>query len=444
VRLSATVPLLTLGSVSLFAVGLSSAGAVGPSAGAVGSSAGAVGSSADAAACSHAQPSASSVESKRLTQPTSAKDPRPLGETLGDGITAAVRSLEPLDATGRPKSGLPYGLSQGVIGVVGSASTGYKVVVDGAKLDTKKYQSAMARNVPTAGKQLVGIERSCRSAQSIADAWNSVGARSWSADAARTTFAADLDPVSEDIVVEYDQASTSPASLDGLRGLSGVQLVASSLARTSRLSDTPNGGHWGGARITSALKNCTAGFSVVRRSNGQRGSVTAGHCGGPGTVWKSGTNYYGTTTIRTNYPDYDQSLVTGSSYGPKIWTDGPGDTPDTRTVTGGADPGVGTVVCQSGSFSTSLCGITVRSTSAKYCDTEGCTTYVIRATRGGQIAIIGGDSGGPVYTRPGSSTATIRGITFAGAGCASSRCTTLYAERYASIAGHLGVYALTG
>ena len=173
VRLSATVPLLTLGSVSLFAVGLSSAGAVGPSAGAVGSS-------ADAAACSHAQPSASSVESKRLTQPTSAKELRPLGETLGDGITAAVRSLEHLDATGRPKSGLPYGLSQGVIGVVGSASTGYKVVVDGAKLDTKKYQSAMARNVPAAGKQLVGIERSCRWAQSIADAWNSVGARSWS------------------------------------------------------------------------------------------------------------------------------------------------------------------------------------------------------------------------------------------------------------------------
>ena len=434
-RLSATVPLLTVGSVSLLAVGLTATAGPGqPAAVAAGG----------ASACSHAQPSASSVESKRLAQPTSAKDPRPLGETLGDGITAAVRSLEPLDATGRPKSGLPYGLSQGVIGVVGSASSGYKVVLDSAKLDAKKYQSAMTRNVPAAGKQLVRIERSCRSAQSIADSWNAVGARSWSSDAARATFAADLDPASEDIVVEYDQASTSPASLEGLRGLSGVQLVAGSLARTSRLSDTPKGGHWGGARITSALKNCSAGFSVVRRSNGQRGSVTAGHCGGPGTVWKSGTNYYGTTSIRTNYPDYDQSLVTGSSYGAKIWTDGPGDAANTRTVTGGADPGVGTVVCQSGSFSTSLCGITVRSTSAKYCDTEGCTTYVIRATRGGAIAIIGGDSGGPVYTRPGSTTATIRGIAFAGAGCASSRCTTLYAERYASIAGHLGVYALTG
>lgn len=428
-RPSVTVPLLTLASASLFAVALTV-----PSSGAV----------AGSAVCSHAQPSASSTEAKRLSQPTSTSDARPLGESLGDGISAAVSSLEPLDATGRPTSGLPYGLSQGVIGVVGSATTGYKVVVDSAKLDEKKYQSAMARNLPAAGKQMVRAERSCRSAQSIADAWNAVGARDWSSDAGRTTFAADLDPVTENVVVEYDQATTSPASQAGLRKLSGVQVVAGSLARTSRLSDTPKGGHWGGARITSALKNCTAGFSVVRRSNGQRGSVTAGHCGDAGTVWKSGTNYYGTTTLRTNYPDYDQSLVTGSAYGAKIWTDGPGDTANTRTVTGGGDPGVGTVVCQSGSFSTSLCGLTVRSTSAKYCDADGCTTYVIRATRGGLVAIIGGDSGGPVYTRRGTASATIRGIAFAGAGCAASRCTTLYAERYKSITGHLGVTALTG
>lgn len=429
VRLSVTVPLLTLGSVSLFAVGLTASVAAPSTPGAV---------------CSHAQPSANSVQSQRLAQPTSASDPRPLGEALGEGVSIAVRSLEPLDATGRPTSGLPYGLSQGVIGVVGSASTGYKVVVNGSVLDSRRYEAAMARNVPAAGKQMVGIERSCRTAREIADAWNSVGARSWSGDAPRTTFAADLDPVSEDVVVEYDKATTSAASLEGLRGLSGVRLVESSLARTSRLNDTPKGGHWGGARITSALKNCTAGFSVVRRSNGQRGSVTAGHCGGVGTLWKSGSHYYGTTSVRTNYPDYDQALLTGSTYGAKIWTDGPGDTANTRTVKGGGDPGVGTVVCQSGSFSSSLCGITVRSTSAKYCDTDGCTTYVIRATRGGQIAIIGGDSGGPVYTRSGSTGATIRGITFAGAGCASSRCTTLYAERYASITGHLGVTALTG
>ncbi|MET7277301.1 S1 family peptidase [Kribbella sp. NPDC005582] len=431
-RLSATVPLLALGSVSLLAVGLTSTAAGRPPAAAVAS-----------AACSHAGPSISAAAAKRLSQPTSTKDPRPLGETMGEGLGIAVRSLEPLDATGRPKSGLPFGLSQGVIGVIGSASTGYKVVVDSTVLDQKKYQAALAKNVPAAGKQLVGLEHSCRSAKAIADAWNTVGARAWSDDAKHTTFGADLDPVTENILVEYDEASTSPESAAGLRGLSGVQAIAGGLERTSRLSDTPKGGHWGGARISSSSKNCSAGFSVVRRSDGKRGSVTAGHCGGVGTTWQSGTNFYGTTAVRTNYPDYDQSLLTGSSYGPRIWTDGPGDSAAKRTVTGGADPGVGTVVCQSGSFSTSLCGLTVRSTSAKYCDIDGCTTYVIRATRGGQIAIIGGDSGGPLYSRPTSTTATIRGIVFAGAGCASSRCTTLYAERYASISGHLGVRALT-
>lgn len=356
----------------------------------------------------------------------------------------AVESLEPLTDTGRPTSGLPYGLSQGIIGVLGSAETGYKVVLDDSVVDDTKYQAAIDKNVPPNGKKMLGVERSCRSAKSIAKAWNEISARSWSDDAGKTTFTADLDPATEDIVIEYDRATTSAGSVAGLEAFDGVAVVAGSPERLSRLNDTPTGGHWGGARITSALKNCTAGFSVVRRSNNTRGSVTAGHCGGVGTTWRSGSNYYGTTTVRTNYPDYDQSLLAGSSYGPKIWTDGPGDASNVRTVKGGGDPAVGTQVCQSGSFSTSLCGITVRSKSAKYCDADGCTTYVIRGTRDGQTAIIGGDSGGPVYTKSGSTGATIRGIAFAGSGCSASRCTTIYAERYNSITGHLGVSALTG
>jgi hypothetical protein len=396
-----------------------------------------------AAVCNHASPTATSSKAARLAQPVSASDPRPLGQAIGEGVTAAVRSIEPLDATGRPTSGLPYGLSQGIVGVLGSPESGYKVVIDDSVADTKKYQAAVSKNVPAAGLNMLGVERSCRSARSIADAWNKVGARTW-ANAAKTTYTADLDPATEEIVVEYDKATTSAASVEALQSLDGVRAVAGAAQRLSRLNDTPKGGHWGGARITSATKNCTAGFSVIKRSNGQRGSVTAGHCGGKGTVWRSGSHYYGTTTVRTNYPDYDQSLLTGSSYGAKIWTDGPGDPVDTRTVKGAGDPALGASVCQSGSFSTSLCGITVKSLSAKYCDPDGCTTYVIRATRGNAVAIIGGDSGGPLYSRPGSTTATIRGITFAGSGCTASRCTTLYAERYASIAGHLGVTAITG
>ncbi|TCM47627.1 hypothetical protein EV648_10417 [Kribbella sp. VKM Ac-2568] len=434
-RLSATVPLLALCSVSLTALSVSalpSTAAVRPPA-----------ATTSPVVCNHVDPMTTSADSARLSQPTSSTDSRPLGQAIGEGVAAAMRSIEPLDATGRPTSGLPYGLSQGIVGVLGTTATGYKVVVDDSVVDEKRYQAAVAKNVPAAGMKMLKVERSCRSARSIAAAWNEVGGRAWT-DAAKTTYTVDLDPASEDIVVEYDKATTTPASLAALQAMDGVQVVAGGAARLTRLNDTPTGGHWGGARITSALKNCTAGFSVIRRSTGQRGSVTAGHCGGVGTIWHSGSNYYGTTTIRTNYPDYDQSLVTGSSYGAKIWTDGPGDSVDIRTVKGGGDPAIGTVVCQSGSYSTSLCGITVQSLSASYCDTDGCTTYVIRATRGGSVAIIGGDSGGPVYTRPSSTGATIRGITFAGSGCSASRCTTLYAERYASISGHLGVSAITG
>lgn len=429
-RLSATVPLLALSSLSLIAVPLSSL----PS----------TASQAGPAACSHGDPMTSSTDAKRLAQPTSSTDPRPLGQALGEGVSTAVRSLEPLTATGRPTSGLPYGLSRGIVGVLGTADTGYKVVIDDSVVDEQQYQSAVKKHVPPAGMKMLKVERSCRSARSIAAAWNKISARDWSPDAGRTTFTADLDPASENVVVEYDQATTSAASVAALQAADGVQVVAGSPQRASRLNDTAKGGHWGGARITSSFKNCSAGFSVVRRANKARGSVTAGHCGGVGTVWRSGTNYYGTTTVRTDYPDYDQALLGGSAYGPKIWTNGPGDSADVRTVKGGGDPAVGTQVCQSGSFSTSLCGITVRSTSAKYCDTDGCTTYVIRGTRDGKPAIIGGDSGGPLYTKSGSSGATIRGLAFAGSGCSASRCTTIYAERYASITGHLGVTALTG
>lgn len=434
-RLSATVPLLALSSVSLVAASLSAL----PSTAAPAVPA----TVTNATVCNHADPTTTSSDAERLSQPVSPQDPRPLGQAIGDGVTAAVRTIEPLDVTGRPTSGLPYGLSQGIVGVLGSPETGYKVVVDDSVVDEKKYQAAVAKNVPAAGQKMLGLERSCRSARSIADAWNRIGARSWT-DAAKTTYSADLDPASEDVLVEYDKATTSAASLEALESLDGVRAVPGGLQRTSRMSDTPTGGHWGGAMIKSALKYCTAGFSVVKRSTGLRGSVTAGHCGGVGTVWASGPNHYGTTTIRNNYPDYDQSLLTGSSYGSKIWTDGPGDSLETRTVKGAGDPSLGSSICQSGYKSLSLCQLTVKSLSAKYCDTDGCTTYVIRATRGNAVAIRGGDSGGPIYTTAASGGATIRGLSFAGGGCAASNCTTLYAERYASIAGHLGIRVITG
>lgn len=396
--------------------------------------------------CDHSPPSANSTQSERLSQPTSPDDRRPLGDAIGEGVNQAIRSVEPMTETGRPSSGLPYGLSVGIIGILGSPGSGYKVMFDESVTDQKSYNAAVAKHVPQAGMQMLGTERSCRSAKQIAAAWTELGKREWSSDAKKTTFTADLDVATEQIVVEYDADGTSAEALAGLSRIDPdvVRLKPGKNQRMDRLNDTATGGHWGGARIASTLKYCTAGFSVVRRAINARASVTAGHCGVNGTYWRSGSNYYGTTNGRVNYPDYDQALLTGSSYGPKIWTYGAGDSAETRTVSGAADPAVGQLVCQSGSFSNSICGIRVDSLSAKYCDPDGCTTYVIRGTKSGETVIRGGDSGGPIYTKPGSTTATIRGMAFAGGNCVSARCTTIYAERYDSIAGHLNIYALTG
>ena len=129
--------------------------------------------------CNHADPTTISADSARLSQPTSSTDSRPLGQAIGEGVAAAMRSIETLDATGRPTSGLPYGLSQGIVGVLGTATTGYKVIVDDSVVDEEKYQAAVAKNVPAAGMKMLKVERSCRSARAIAAAWNEVGARSW-------------------------------------------------------------------------------------------------------------------------------------------------------------------------------------------------------------------------------------------------------------------------
>ncbi len=218
-RLSATVPLLALCSVSLAVVSVSAL-----------PSTAVPGSAAAPAVCNHVDPTATSTNATRLSQPTSADDPRPLGQAIGEGITAAVNSIEPLDATGRPTSGLPFGLSQGIVGVLGSQTTGYKVVIDDSVADETKYQAAVKKNVPAAGMKMIAVERSCRSARSISDAWNEIGARSWT-DATKTTYTADLDPASEEIVVEYDKATTSAASAAALQSLDGVRAVAGSASR---------------------------------------------------------------------------------------------------------------------------------------------------------------------------------------------------------------------
>lgn len=90
-----------------------------------------------------------------------------------------------------------------------------------------------------------------------------------------------------------------------------------------------------------------------------------------------------------------------------------------------------------------MCGWTVRSIAAEYCDADGCSTHLIRANKANGEHLQGGDSGGPMYTRPGTKTATVRGIIIAATTSGSGN-RVVWGERYLSIAGHLGVHALIG
>jgi streptogrisin D len=386
-------------------------------------------SSAPAASCLHVAP-----------PPAEA----PVDERVATGLQNAIRAGEPLNAMAQPVSGLPYGLVQGIIGIVGSVDTGFKLVVDDTVFDERRFAALLEKHLPPGGAAAIEFEHSCRSSLELAVAWKRLGARTWHPEAHRTTFVTDVDPALEQITVGMNPLTTRAAVLQAALDVNPhvVRVEPSPSLRASRLNDSPNGGHWGGARVTSSVEICSAGFSVVRRSNGTRASVTAGHCGPNGTRWRSGSHYYGTGAGRHNYPDYDQQLLVGSTYGPRIWTDGD-DTTDVRVVRGARDAAVGQKICASGSYTRSVCGIRVDSLSARYCDADGCTTYVMRGTRSGSVIVRTGDSGGPVYSKRGSGGATIRGMIFAGTGCYSSGCRTIFAERYESIAGHLSIRVLT-
>lgn len=88
----------------------------------------------------------------------------------------------------------------------------------------------------------------------------------------------------------------------------------------------------------------------------------------------------------------------------------------------------------------SRCGMTVSGLDGELCDEYGCTTGLITASRADHgIVDQGGDSGAPVYTRPGSSTATARG---GGIGQMGSG-TIMLAEGISNIQAHLNVTFLT-
>lgn len=179
--------------------------------------------------------------------------------------------------------------------------------------------------------------------------------------------------------------------------------------------------HYGAAAIRNqnSFGLCTSGFTMQDGpdKNYAPYTVTAGHCGSPGTSFKSGNNWYGTMTYKPAYPTFDAAKLEccGDQYGKHFWT----SPSSTRTQVNAYNPAVGrpapSGLCVSGQTTIwEKCDAYITSTNASVCRAGACTYGVIEFRKGdGSQLAAPGDSGGPIYSLTPSGEAQIHGIIFA-------------------------------
>lgn len=308
-----------------------------------------------------------------LTVPSSADEER-VGDHLAAQISDAISEGEALDETRRPVSGLPSGLAQGILGVVGDATTGFKVVVDPNVTSLEAVERRLNPRIAPDLHQWVEVIPSCNSSQAVTQAWRTTTPdASILEDGGAGRY---FDVATEQIVIEGLPAEAREI-IAQRRGAEHVRFdELDPASRASRVDDSSP--YKGGLRIKNATYgSCSGGFTVIRNGTSTRAMVTDGHRSPNGITWRNGP----------------------------------------------ANDPVGV--------------------SAEYCDDAGCTTHVIRANKSDGSHLQGGDSGSPVYTRPASNAANIRGIVIAGTTSGTGN-RVFWAERYLSIAGHLEVHALIG
>ncbi|MEU7903466.1 hypothetical protein [Actinoplanes sp. NPDC049118] len=282
----------------------------------------------------------------------------------------------------------------------------------------------------------------CNSGAELAAGADLLTGRAWHPDAAKATFGFGIDAADSRIHASFapkDKAAAEAAQ-KALGDLAVVTLDGA--ARTGRLDDgTP---HFGGAgvRVGSGSLNsniCTTAFTVRRNSNGQRGGISAGHCfNNDQSIWSS-TKFWGNGWGRANYPAFDMIGISATSqtYDNTIHVDP--CCPTTRNVTSRKAPAVNDSVCQSGMITRAICGLVITNLFAQLCDADGCTSGLLDAHRGTDTVIRGGDSGGPIYIRSGSSNAVAVGLNVG----TTSGGSNLVGEKLSSIESHLGVTILT-
>ena len=225
---------------------------------------------------------------------------------------------------------------------------------------------------------------------------------SWARSHPQYTFGIGFDSAQDAVVVRTDAPGSTVASLKTSHPK--IAFEASFAAARNANRDDDGFPRSGGATITGQGRRCTAGFSMNSFVGQGTFSVTAAHCFGGGVAtFTPALGYYGTTQRIAPFPDFDVEELNcfcQSFYGPRIWT----DFTTTVHVSGASSSGETgyfgrTGICVSGSTTgTEKCGASIRAYNETLCDSAGCTTGLLRYSRGsGTQMTFSGDSGAPVY-----------------------------------------------
>jgi len=176
---------------------------------------------------------------------------------------------------------------------------------------------------------------------------------------------------------------------------------------------------YGGDRLSSSVGGCTSGFEAIY--NGAPSMLTASHCGGVGTAFSNGPStsntyrFMGNSVYSNSGSDVAAIGVTSATNTINV---GSTTAPTQMGVSGWARPVVGEYLCQSGSYTGEVCGLRVVDTAQQQCVSWFlfiCTSYmgpladVVNSAGSGSYAAGHGDSGGPVYSRAGS-TVVAKGL----------------------------------
>lgn len=174
----------------------------------------------------------------------------------------------------------------------------------------------------------------------------------------------------------------------------------------SRLHDTQP--FWGGSPITDRISLCSSGFTVFNQVNGQRGMLTAGHCGALDATMLHDGQFFGTLTARTLVNNsFDRGVVLGASYDPLIWTgsfppQGPFNSTSAEFVVSFRLVTKGQSICLDGSQHGEVCGVTVgdQDICRNFPNSSPANTcHLTVAQKSGSFIVGGGDSGGPAFVR---------------------------------------------